>query len=215
MLKTTVKASGVSNLTDARYFAAWHVDWLGFDLTPSGLSVLSLEAVKEIKDWIEGPKIIGELDLINVEESQQMIDFLALDYVQVGMFAPVESLNSLNVSSIIKEVIIEKDTTFETLKEHLDLYFDYVDFFLLNFDKNGIDWKSIKNNVQLNITHLQTICNQYDLFLSINFTIDNTELILDKLQPKGISVKGGLEEKVGLKSFDELDQVFELLEEEI
>jgi len=53
MLTTTVKASSISNLTDARYFAAWHVDWLGFDLTANGLSVLSLPEVKEIKDWID------------------------------------------------------------------------------------------------------------------------------------------------------------------
>jgi len=214
MLKTTVKASSISNLTDARYFAAWHVDWLGFDLTPDGLTILSLPEVKEIKDWIEGPKIVGELAVLDVAESQQIIDFLSLKYIQVGMHTPVEYLNSLTVDAIIKEVIIEPTTSIESLKAHLSTYFDYVDYFLINFDKNKLEWTSIENGTILTITQLQEICQQYEVFLSINFLPTNIKKVLAKIQPLGISVKGGMEEKVGLKSYDELDEVFELLEEE-
>ena len=142
MLTTTIKASSISNLTDARYFAAWHVDWLGFDLTAEGLAVLPLPEVKEIKDWIEGPKIVGELAVLDIEQSQQIIDFLSLKYIQVGMHTPVEYLNSLMVGSIIKEVVIESSTTIKELKIHLSTYFDYVDYFLINFDKNNLDWTS-------------------------------------------------------------------------
>ena len=87
MLKTVVKASSIANLTDARYFAAWHVEWLGFDLSPSGLERLSLPQVKEIKDWIEGPKIVGELGVWEPAQSQEIINFLSLEYIQVGMYA--------------------------------------------------------------------------------------------------------------------------------
>ncbi len=215
MLTTTVKASSISNLTDARYFAAWHVEWLGFDLTAAGLAVLPLQEVKEIKDWIEGPKIVGELAILDVEESQQIIDFLSLKYIQVGMHTPVEYLNSLNVDAIIKEVIIEPSTTIAEMKAHLSTYFDYVDYFLINFDKNNLDWASIKKGTTLSVAQLQEICQQYEVFLNIDFTPTNIEKILTTIQPLGISVKGGMEEKVGLKSYDELDDLFELLAEEI
>lgn len=214
MLKTTVKASSVSNLTDARYFAAWHVEWLGFDLTVEGLKNIPLAEVKEIKDWIEGPKIVGELELLDLENSQRIIDFLTLKYIQVGMFAPVEHLNSLNVSSIIKTVIIEPSTSAADLKTHLDTYFDYVDYFLFDFNKNKIGWNDLQNNPTLNIKQLKQLCEQYELFISLDFNAQNTEEILSILNPKGISVKGGIEEKIGFKSFDELDEVFEILEEE-
>jgi len=214
MLTTTVKASSISNLTDARYFAAWHVDWLGFDLTPNGLAILSLPEVKEIKDWIEGPKIVGELAVLDIEQSQQIIDFLDLKYIQVGMHTPVEYLNSLTVDSIIKEVVIEPTTTLEDLKGHLSTYFDYVDYFLINFDKNKLGWASIENGTTLTVDQLQEICQQYEIFLSIDFIPTNIKNILATIQPLGISVKGGMEEKVGLKSYDELDEVFEVLEEE-
>lgn len=215
MLTTTVKASSISNLTDARYFAAWHVDWLGFDLTADGLAILPLPEVKEIKDWIEGPKIVGELAVLDVEQSQQIIDFLSLKYIQVGMHTPVEYLNSLNVDSIIKEVIIEPSTTYEELKTHLTTYFDYVDSFLINFDKNKLDWSTVESGTTLTIAQLQEVCQQYEVFLSIDFTPTNIKKILAEIEPLGISVKGGMEEKVGLKSYEELDDLFDLIEEEI
>lgn len=215
MLTTTVKASSISNLTDARYFAAWHVDWLGFDLTADGLAILSLPEVKEIKDWIEGPKIVGELAVLEVEQSQQIIDFLSLKYVQVGMHTPVEYLNSLNVDSIIKEVIIEPSTTFEDLKTHLATYFDYVDSFLINFDKNKLEWSAVESEATITVAQLQEVCQQYEIFLSIDFTPTNIKNILSTIEPSGISVKGGMEEKVGLKSYEELDDLFELIEEEV
>ncbi len=216
MLTTTVKASSVSNLTDARYFAAWHVEWLGFDLTTSGLERLPLIQVKEIKDWIEGPKIVGELEVLDIEESQQIINFLELECIQVGMHTPIEYFNSLTVSTIIKEVIIESTTTYSSLKKHLDTYFDYVDYFLIDFSKNNINWDSLKEGTgSLTQQELKDVCSQYEVFLSLDYSDKNTIEIVAEINPLGLIVKGGIEEKVGFKSFDELDEIFELLEEEI
>jgi len=216
MLTTIVKASSVSNLTDARYFAAWHVEWLGFDLTASGLERLSLPQVKEIKDWIEGPKIVGELEVLDIEQSQQIINFLQLECIQVGMHTPVEYFNSLTISTIIKEVIIEPTTTYLSLKKHLDTYFDYVDYFLIDFNKNNIDWISLKEGTaSLTWKELKEICSQYEVLLNLDYTNKNTTEIVAAINPLGIIVKGGIEEKVGFKSFDELDEIFEELEEEV
>lgn len=214
MLNTAVKASSIANLTDARYFAAWHVEWLGFDLSPTGLEKLSLPEVKEIKDWIEGPKIVGELGAWDLAQSQELINFLDLEYVQVNMFTPTAVLNSLRGTTILKEVVIEPTTTAKSLETHLTEYFDYVDYFLIDFNRNGIDWQSLQQNQKLNTTNLAKLCQQFDILLSLDFDSLNTKNILTDLNPKGISVKGGLEEKVGFKSFDELDAIFESIEEE-
>ena len=36
-------------------------------------------------------------------------------------------------------------------------------------------------------------------------------IIIDTLKPTGLSMRGGEEEKVGYKSFEDLDEVFDLL----
>lgn len=204
MLKTAVKASGVSNLTDARYFAAWQVDWLGFNLTPEGLETLSLPAVKEIKDWIEGPKIVGEIQLSDLDAAQQIINYLSLEMVQVDATATIQELNGLQVNSIIKEVKIGYDTTLLTLKKELDKYLEVVDYFML-------DLQQFYENGPLNILKLIDICQHYEILLRADFTKTNIIQVINEIKPAGISVEGGIEEKVGVKAFDTLDEIFEKL----
>lgn len=212
MLKTKIKASNISNLTDARYYAAWYVDWLGFDLR-STENTLSLAEVKAIKEWIEGPIIVGEIELLDFDKAKEIINFLELEAIQVGMYTPVTQLQSLQDYTIIKEVVIEPDMKAGDLEAHLREYFDVVSYFLLDFEKNGIDWQQIKEGTLFSVDLLKAICRRQEVLLSINCKLTEIENILDSVQPYGLSVRGGIEEKVGFKSFDEVDEIFEILEE--
>lgn len=212
MLKTKIKASNISNLTDARYYAAWYVDWLGFDLR-SAENTLSLAEVKAIKEWIEGPVIVGEMDLLDFDKAKEIINFLELEAIQVGMYAPIAQLQSLQDYTIIKEVIIESDMKASDLEAHLGEYFDVVSYFLLDFEKNGIDWQQIKKDTSFSTAFIKALCQRQNILLSINCKPTEIEEILDSVQPYGLSVRGGIEEKVGFKSFDEVDEIFEILEE--
>jgi len=60
MLNAKIKISQVNNLTDARYFSAWGVNYLGFDVLPNSPRFIAPPLVKEIAEWIEGPKIFLE-----------------------------------------------------------------------------------------------------------------------------------------------------------
>lgn len=50
MLKTKVLAMDIENLSDARYFAAWGVDFLSFNAKE-----LTREEITEMIQWVEGP----------------------------------------------------------------------------------------------------------------------------------------------------------------
>ncbi len=52
-LKVQVIASNITNLTDARYFAAYGVQYLLFDLTE-----IDIAGIKEIVDWVSGPETL-------------------------------------------------------------------------------------------------------------------------------------------------------------
>jgi len=214
MLKTKIKASNISNLTDARYYAAWYVDWLGFDLRTSAENALPLAEVKAIKEWIEGPVIVGEIELLDFEKAKEMIAFLELEAIQVGMYAPMAQLQSFQDYTIIKEVIVEPNMSASELEAHIGEYFDVVSYFLLDFEKNGIDWQQLKEHPTFSLEFLKKLCQRQNILLSINCKPTEIAAILDSLQPYGLSIKGGIEEKVGFKSFDEVDEIFEILEEE-
>lgn len=213
MLKTKVKASSITNLTDARYFAAWEVEWLGFDLNTGSTNYIEPHLVKAIKEWVDGVKIVGEFELSSPDRINEMVEALGLDGAQLGMFTPIETFQELEFATILfKEIVIEKDTNIADLKDQLATFAPYVKAFLLNFDKNGISAANLQEDTNLSKEALQMLCEIYPILLDLHIPPSNLADYLDTTSPLGLSVKGGAEEKVGFKSFDELDEVFEALE---
>jgi len=212
MLKTQIKASQITNLTDARYFAAWYVEWLGFNLEKGTGSYIPPQEMVEIKDWIEGPKMVGELGGTEIADILEAINILKLDAVQVGVFADVVTLKAKTDIVVFQEIIIGPDQDQTFLQTHLANHASSVDYFILNFENQGISWNDLKTNQTALLNTVNQLCRQHSIFISIYCPVDQVDELLDQIQPIGLNVKGGEEEKVGVKSFDELDEVFEALE---
>ena len=66
MLSKIVKAGSITNLTDARFFAAYDVDFIGFNFDPKSPDYISPQNALAIKGWITGPKIVAELIRISI-----------------------------------------------------------------------------------------------------------------------------------------------------
>ena len=213
MLKTRVKASEITNLTDARYFAAWEVEWLGFNFDKGTENYIQPQVMKAIKEWVEGPKFVGEFSFASAEDIRIAKEMLELDAVQVGMFVGEDILKQLDGISVIKEIVFHAEMTFAEMEKHFQMCESYVEFFLLNFDKNGITWEMIKSGqAGVSQVELLKIFQQYKTVLSIDLPEEALSEILLLSDLVGINVVGGEEEKVGVKSFDELDEIFEALE---
>jgi len=212
MLKTKIKASSIANLTDARYFAAWEVKWLGFNLDPGSEEYVSPQAIKAMKEWVDGVEFVGEFGIHSPQDILTAVEMLELDAVQLSPFTAPEDLVDLKDQTIIREMIVEKSTNEADLHDQMLLWAPYVRYFLLNFDKNGITWPDLQQGLPLSLSFLQDLCSSYDVILSIELDQNNVEEVLENLHPYGINLKGGAEEKVGYKSFEELDAIFEQLE---
>jgi phosphoribosylanthranilate isomerase len=207
MLKTRVKASQITNLTDARYFAARGVEWLGFNLDAGTENFIHPQNIKAIKEWLEGPKLVGEFGMQDNSEINAAVEFLDLDVIQVGMYSDISSL-ALNDVTIIKEIVVEKDADYYDLRTTLESNSANVNTFLLNYSKNNISWNSISSKKNV----LKGLCEKHKIILSIDFNLNELNDILESIPIYGLSLKGGGEEKVGYKSFDELDEILDALE---
>lgn len=215
MLTTRVKASSITNLTDARYFAAWEVEWLGFNLNIGSADYIEPHLVKAIKEWVDGVKIIGEFDLASADHINDMAQALGLDGAQLGMFTSLETFQELEyATTLFKEIVVERDTTEAAIREHMTDFAPYVKAFILNFEKNKIGISDIESGSGINIAGLTNLCKSFPVLLSMPVSPSELASSLEEVAPLGLSVKGGAEEKVGYKSFDELDDLFELLEVE-
>ena len=212
MLKTRIKASQIANLTDARYFAAWGAEWLGFNLEKGTENYIHPSEMKAIKEWVEGPKMIGEFSSQSVEDIVEYANLLELDAIQIGPFINPQTIKLQKNIPIFKEVVLEKDSIESEIKLTLEKEWMHVDFFIINFDKNALTWSMLKAKEFLSVDWLKNLCGTYNIILSIELSSTQLEEILEEVKPYGICLKGGEEEMVGVKSFDELDDIFENLE---
>ncbi|MCB0588955.1 MAG: N-(5'-phosphoribosyl)anthranilate isomerase, partial [Phaeodactylibacter sp.] len=135
MLKTKVKASSVTNLTDARYFAAWEIEWLGFNFDPGSEAYIQPQAAQAIKEWIDGVKVAGEFGLQSFEEILTAVDMLELDGVQIGRFGSIETLKALheNEVPILLETVVEDAGKLREAAAAFPQTAPYVEAFILNF----------------------------------------------------------------------------------
>ena len=213
MLKTKIKASQITNLTDARYFAAWEVEWMGFNFDLGTEHYIPPINMKAIKEWVEGVQFIGEFSFATAEVINSAIADLELDLVQVGMFTEFSVLEKIKNAPVIKEVIISTEMCESDLENHVKQYAPVAEYFLLSFEKNDTTWAMLKNGeTPISISFLEKICATYKIILNINLSKNVMDEILNFPNLHGLNVKGGEEEKVGVKSFDELDEIFETLE---
>lgn len=207
MLKTLVKASHITNLTDARYFAALEVEWLGFNLEVGSETYMNPQKIMAIKEWVEGPKIVGEFGMQDVATIKSAIETIQFDAIQLGHFSGVSHAMLLTDVPIIKEFVIEDKLDVDAIGEHLFTFSSYVDTFLLS---GSLKWSGIKED-SFAIEFLKTICEKYQVVLAIDIQPSDVLDFLEKVKPYGIGVTGGEEEAVGVKSFDELDELFEVI----
>ena len=213
MLKTKILAGPITNLTDARYFAAREAEWLLFDFDPGSENYLEPRAMSAIREWVDGVKVIGAFQLEEAYEIREAVKNLQLDAVYLGMLTSIETVIDLQVSvPIFKEIVIEDTTQPEDLMSMLTTWQPFVPFFVLNFTKNNSTWAMLKEGNPLSLGFLTKLCEKNSLMFSIDLQPKVLIDMMNMLPLYGFCVKGGGEEKIGYKSFEELDEIFDLLE---
>jgi phosphoribosylanthranilate isomerase len=206
MLQTRLKASSLTNLTDARYFAAREATWLGFNLDAGSEAYVDPTQVLAIREWVDSVLIVGEFGLQSASEIREYADFLRLDAVQVSPFTPPEVLIELRDLILIRELVFETPPSAHDIREALQPYAGLCAWFLLDFEKNRLPMSALP-------PEMPELCREFPLLLACDWTPAQLRQALEVWQPAGIALRGGDEEKVGYKSFDELDELLDVLEE--
>ncbi len=211
MLKTKIKASAITNLTDARYFAAWEVEWLGFNFDTGADDYIPPANMEAIREWIDGVKILGEFNLQPADEILEAVELLNLDAVQLGMFSGQQTLKALHEAAVpvLQEMVVQDLSELSAIETQIKANEEHVQYFVLDFAKNNLKWADIQAYA---LAQLRELSEEFPILLSADFPAGQAEDILEGTGAAGISVRGGEEEKVGYKSFDELDDLFEALE---
>ncbi|GAB3995472.1 hypothetical protein GCM10028807_35690 [Spirosoma daeguense] len=202
-LKTLVKISNVTNLSDARYCAGMGVDMLGFSMDADALDYVEPKKFEEIKSWVAGVQIVGETTAIDPEIIEQLVDTYQPDVLQVDESALLPYLSTLG-----RPLILRVDLSLVT--------FDQLDT-LFQTSASNADYILLESNSSLHLDAdlkelLQRLSTRYPILLGTGVSAENVHELLDNLPVRGIALSGGDEERPGNKEFGDLMDILEAIE---
>ena len=204
-LKTLVKISNVTNLSDARYCAGMGVDMLGFSMDADSPEYVDSAKCAEIRVWVAGVLIVGETTSTDPVRIEQLIDAYHPDLLQIDEGAIVPYLSTLG-----KPIILRVNLSQLTLDQLGTLFLTGsagAEYVLL--ESNGL----IHLDDDLRLT-LQRLASRYPVLLGTGISTDNVHDLLATLPVRGIALSGGSEDRPGYKEFGELMDILEAIEVE-
>ncbi|HTJ50890.1 MAG TPA: hypothetical protein VL443_15615 [Cyclobacteriaceae bacterium] len=195
-LKTLVKVGSITNLSDARYCAGMGVEMLGFNVVTGHESFIDAKKYQEIRGWVTGPAVVAEIYNLNPESLSEIVENYAPEYLELA----AKDLSILP-SEISTPLILKVDEdTFTNQQSVINSRKDQIAHIIIDQSEASAEF-------------ITAVSNQFSVLLSPEKDV-NINSVLDALPVKGIALNGSQEIKPGLKDYDHLAEVLELLEEE-
>ncbi len=197
MSKIHIMASHVNNLTDARYFASWGTEFIGFCRDFQHIDYCNDDRIRDMIQWLEGPAFLMEFNS-NIEEEtiSTMQQVTGITNIRIPsslpeFFADYHDFNDNNYT--MSEIIIsstEKKYPAITIPGQYSSIPEET-------------WEALKK-----FSHVQSF------FLELNWqSADEVYAINRKFLPYGLIFQGSNEEKTGMKSFDVLDDLLAAIQD--
>ena len=180
-MRTKIKINNVQSLTDARYYAAMGVDFLGF--SPLTMDTITIRA---IVDWVAGP-----VSILDIRSGEDMTFVTQLPNIQgVHLLQPIELMDYNGI--VFENVGLHSETSISTHFPVISLEkpFDALD----NVERKRLQQWSV----------------QSPLWLSI--PVHFVKSYINALAFEGLVMENKMvEQAVGVQEFDDMDLVFDLL----
>lgn len=182
-LKALVKVGSITNLSDARYCAGMGVDWLGFNVVEGHERYISPKQFQDIRGWISGPKIVAQIyGIPSAAALAEVMEAYRPDLLELGM-AELAKFPTPQIPFILSV------TSPDALKDLKGVTPEYIQVDTLGEDYHG----------------------DASLIVSVH-SVEDASKMIERPDVKGISLHGGQEIRPGLKEYDELADILEMLE---
>ncbi len=202
MLKTIVKVSDVSNLSDARYCAGMGVEYIGFSM-----DTLPFEKYKEMRGWLAGVQVVGETKCTDLAAIQSLVAVYLPEVLEVDLSSGATLLDLAALQRLALPIIAKVDFATANLPALFQTTAAYVEYFVLyNSEATDLD-ESV-------LALLETWSAQYPILLGFGIEAEEVAGILDNTALKGIALRGGEEIRPGFADMSHLMDVLEAIEEE-
>ncbi len=200
-LKTFVKVSNISSLSDARYCAGMGVDILGFNIDPRCDTKIKPKDYTEIAEWVAGVQFAGEFNESNLEDIKNAMKDYHTDFIEVTNIELIEPIGSLS-KPIIYKTTINSDEELIDLKSSLSYLDDLVQIVVI---------KSLKSEL-FPLINQEIQCYNGKLRLLKGYHTSATDEDLQKFP--GLELEATKEERPGFQEYGEIMDMLEAIEED-
>lgn len=191
--------SNITNLGDARFAAAEGIQYIGFCFDPESSNYIPPVKAKEIMDWVSGVKTIAGFGKQSIESITEISTLLEADAMEFENDFLPDALQQAGLPVFKK---INTDTfTPQQLQKELDSYAPFAKAFHLYSASCG----------QPDYAFVKSLCENYPVIWGYELNKENANTVLQHINPYAINLSGTNEEKTGLKDFDGLSELLELL----
>ena len=201
MLRTLVKISNITNLSDARYCAGMGVEWLGFSMDDA-----SFEKYREIRGWVSGVQVVGETESDDVAQITALSQQFLPDYLQVTVPEILPSLSLLGLPLMLRIDVASQSA--DEVAATLTNYRAAVEYFLL---ESSDPFARLDDAM---LAWLDKLALRYPILLGFGLREDTVAEVLDRVSVQGIALRGGDELRPGYKDFGQMMDLLERLDEE-
>lgn len=205
-LHSFVKVSAVTNLTDARYCAGMYVNMIGFDLEEGSKNYTSPQKFNEITGWLSGVDYVAEFESTHPEKILGLLnEYTGINFIEIKEEIYLRMLVNTSYGLIFKKELKSE--------EDLDELIAKAQF----FEDFKIMLHLVSENLEINagmIQKLHTLASKVEVLLGFGIEPETVLNLLEISGVKGIALEGGEEIKPGLKDFDQLAEILEVLEVE-
>lgn len=184
-----LKAGGLCDLTNARFFASSAADWLGFMLDPLSPKALTVEAVRDIQQWIATDQWMGEMPNRSPDEVIHLARELSLKGVEVPYALPTAEIKSSG---------LEVWKTLSLAMPLLPMALDTNHCDVLVVEMAGWQEKIIEHPLR---STLMEWIEELPVVLSIPPDVQWAETLWNDLQPAGFNLQLAQEIRPGVQSF--------------
>ncbi len=203
-----IKAVNITNLTDARYFAAQGVTYMHFDFRETSPAYISPIQAIAIIDWIEGINFIGQWETDDVALLNRFLTNTSIKAVQIEENFPVDDIASIAVETVFRKIFIDERTTLHTLQQRIEKYEGEKKVVQEIFATHDTFENLLLYNKKIIFEDFISLTEHFLISLDISFNANDLQQLIP-LNLYALCLHGGAEEQVGIKSYDVLDKIFE------
>lgn len=193
-MKCKIYVRNITHLTDARYFAAQGVDFMGYTVVQHQ----DIYKLSSILEWVEGPIPVIEALTTSIDKDWSLSTRdLGLTHLHLGISCG--EIPSTDYFTVFRDLLDRQ------ILDNMTVY--KADYYILKSEDPILSWSS--NTIDT----IQKWINNYKVFIDIPELTDHITHILSELNPYGIVLSGSDEEKTGFKDFDYVEELFDFLNE--